>query len=134
MMQALLHIRISAQQPLEWEVPLFGPLRKAYPALTTFDFDNYSEESIRSYAVELLKQSGQVAVVVTVEDPQAPISGLTTFFNRLLKNKPERLLLILQGQQPVLQKMMQTIGGEHFQQGLSAKALEQRLLEFFNRP
>jgi hypothetical protein len=133
MMQVLLHIRISAQQPLEWEVPLFAPLKKAYPALTTFDFDNYSEESIRSYAVELLKQSGQVAVVVEVAQQEAPISGLTTFFNHLLRHKPERLLLILQGKQPVLQKMMQTIGGEHFQQGLSAKEVEKRLLEFFNR-
>lgn len=133
MMQALLYIRISAQQPQEWKVPLFAPLKEAYPALTTFDFDNYSEESIRSYAAELVKQSGQLALVVEAEQQDAPISGLTTFFNRLLKHKPENLLLVLQGEQPVLKKMMQTIGGAHFHQGLPAKELEKRLLDYFNR-
>lgn len=132
MIKSLIYLRIEDQQPQVYTVPLLQAVKEQLPGLTTFEFDNFSEETLRQYALELSKQSGMLAIVVDIKAGEAPISGLSTFFNRLMKVKPARLLLVLQGEQPVLQKMMQAIAGEHFYQNLSGKQVEAQLLDFFS--
>lgn len=132
MIKSLIYIRISEQPPAAYAIPLLDLLKKEVPELTTFEFDNFSEESIRRYASELLVQSNHAAVVVEAGAEEAAIAGLTSFFNRMLKSRPQRFLLVLQGTQPVLQKMMQGIAGEYFYQQLPAGELEILMKDFFS--
>lgn len=132
MIKSLVYIRIGEQPPVEYAVPLFQALKAQLTDLTTFEFDNFSEESVRQYAIELLKQSGKLAIVVASTASGAPVSGLTTFFNSLMKIKPESMLLVLQGEQALLQKMMQTIAREHFHHQLSEEQLKGLLLDYFS--
>ncbi|WP_224995572.1 hypothetical protein [Cesiribacter sp. SM1] len=164
MIKSLIYIRIAAEAPAAYTIPLLEELKQQVTGITTFEFDNFSEESIRQYAIELLKQSQRVAIVVVtegapegllpasssakgVEDAvvspavpaggagaagEPPITGLTTFFNRVLKVKPPRLLMALQGEQPLLQKMMQAAAGEYFYHNLEEQELKKVLEELFN--
>jgi hypothetical protein len=132
MIKSLIYLRIEDQQPQTYTVPLLQSLKEQLPGLTTFEFDNFSEETLRQYALELGKQSGMLALVVEAKVAEAPVSGLSTFFNRLMKVKPARLLMVLQGEQPLLQKMMQVIAGEHFHQNLPVQQLEAQLFDFFS--
>lgn len=128
MTRSLIYIRLAAQQPVTYTVPLLEHVKREVPGITTFEFDNFSEESIRLYAAELLKQSQRAAIVVEAASAGVSISGLTSFFNRLLKAKPPVLLMVLQGEQPLLQKMMQALAGPHFYHNLEKEAM-QGLLE-----
>ena len=132
MIKSLIYIRIGEQAPTTYAVPLLEQLKQQVPELTTFEFDNYSEESIRQYAAELIRQSERVAVVVIAENGSAPISGISTLFNKLLKAKPPRLLMALEGEQPVLKKMMQTIADPYFYHNMPEKELMKLLVELFN--
>lgn len=132
MIQSVIYIRVAAQAPVTYAVPLLERLKELKQGITTFEFDNFSEESIRQYGIELLKQSEQAAVVLAIEAPDAPISGLTTFFNRMLKAKPPRLLMAMQGEQPLLQKMMQGLGGENFYHNPSEEELLGLLQKLFS--
>lgn len=132
MIQSVIYIRVAAQAPVTYAVPLLERLKELKQGITTFEFDNFSEESIRQYGIELLKQSEQAAVVLAIEAPDAPISGLTTFFNRMLKAKPSRLLMAMQGEQPLLQKMMQGLGGENFYDNPSEEELLGLLQKLFS--
>ena len=127
MIRSLIYIRLVAQQPATYTVPLLEELKRLVPGITTFEFDNFSEESIRQYAAELVKQSEKTAVVVAVEAAGAPLTGLTTFFNRLLKVKPPVLLMALQGEQPILHKMMHSLAESHFYHKLPQPKLQELL-------
>lgn len=132
MIKSLIYIRISEHAPTTYTVPLLEQLKQQIPELTTFEFDNFSEESIRQYVAELIRQSERVAVVVVAESAEAPVSGLTTLFNRLLKAKPSRLLMALEGEQPLLRKMMETMSGPNFYHNLPEEQLAELLVELFN--
>lgn len=127
MIRSLIYIRVTAQQPATYTVPLLEELKVLVPGITTFEFDNFSEESIRQYATELVKQSQKAAIVVEMEAAEAPITGLSSFFNRMLKVKPPVLLMVLQGEQPVLHKMMHTIAEPHFYHKLPQPQLKELL-------
>ncbi len=135
MIQSLLYVRVEQQAPTTYAVPLLEELKQDITALTVFEFDNFSEESIRQYATTLLQQSTKIAIVVVVSEADAPITGIASFFNRLLKIKPESMLLVLQGTQPTLQKMMEATAkntsGPGFFQHLPATDLKQLLVQFF---
>jgi DNA-binding NarL/FixJ family response regulator len=163
MIKSLIYIRIAAEAPTAYSVPLIEELKQQVTGITTFEFDNFSEESIRQYAIELLKQSQRAAIVVVAAGAPAgmipatsakgvpdavvtpavpaggagaagepPITGLTTFFNRVLKVKPPRLLMALQGEQPLLQKMMQAGAAEYFYHNLQEQELKKVLEELFS--
>ena len=132
MIKSLIYIRISEQAPTTYAVPLLEQLKQQIPELTTFEFDNFSEESIRQYVVELVRQSERVAVIVVAESAKAPVSGLTTLFNRLLKARPPRLLMALEGEQPLLMKMMETMAGPNFYHNMPEEQLAELLVELFN--
>ncbi|AHM60849.1 hypothetical protein D770_12975 [Flammeovirgaceae bacterium 311] len=161
MIKSLIYIRIATESPATYAVPLLEQLKQEIAGITVFEFDNFSEESIRQYAIELLKQSQRAAIIVaapearapmvpaaaseTAEEAlppavqagagtegEAPVSGLTSFFNRVLKVKPPRLLMALQGEQPLLHKMMKAGAGEFFYHNLQEQELKKVLEELFN--
>lgn len=127
MIRTLLYIRLLERQPPFYAVPLLTKLKALVPGLTSFEFDNFSDGSMRHYASELLKQSQKAAIVVAADTDQAPITGLSTVFNTLLKAKPPVLLMALQGEQPQLQKMMQALAGPAFYHNLPEASLEELL-------
>lgn len=127
MIRSLIYVRLASKQPLFYTVPLLEQLKRLIPGLTVFEFDNYSEESLRHYAGELLKQSQKAAIVVAADTAEASVAGLGSFLNRLFKTKPPVLLMALQGEQPMLEKMMQTLGGRHFYHNLSPEGLQELL-------
>lgn len=135
-MQSLIYLRLDQQAPTSYTIPLLEAMKQQLPELTVFEFDNFSDAHIRQYGADLAKQSQRLAVVVAVAHPDAPIAGLTTFFNHMLKNKPESLLLVLQGEQPVLEKMMITLAkataGPNLYRDLSKEALNDLLQQFFS--
>lgn len=135
-MQSLIYLRLDEQEPTTYSIPLLEALKEQLPELTVFEFDNFSDTNIRQYGADLAKQSQRLAVVVAIAHPEASIAGLTTFFNQMLKNKPESLLLALQGEQPVLEKMLTALAkanaGPGLYKNLSDDALQEHLEKFFS--
>ena len=127
MIRSLIYIRLASAQPVTYTVPLLDRMKKALPGLTTFEFDNFSAASMRHYAATLLQQSEKVAIVVVSENAEASVAGLPGFFNRLLKEKPTVLLMVLQGEQPLLHKMMQAVAGPGFYHSLPEAQLQELL-------
>lgn len=101
-----------------------------------FDFDNFSEESTRQYALDLIGQSHKSAILLQPKAEDASFTGLVQFFNRLKSLKHPNLLLLQAGSlPPQLEKMLKLIGGSaNYRQVQSETEAEQLLLEFLSNP
>lgn len=118
-----------------FDKPLLKEIQQQLPELVIFDFDNFSEETIRQYALDLLKKGRRAAVLVEVQAEDAPHTGLVSFFNRLLQQKHPQLLMVQQGPLPTqLQKMMKVLGGSNYLQTANSTESKAHILPFLQRP
>lgn len=135
MTDCLVLIQINEQPDVALEKPLLHDLKQELPQLVTFDLNNFSEETIRQYALDLIKQSRQAAIIIEVQAEEGPHTGLIAFFNGLLQQKHPRLLLIQQGILPAqLEKMMKEIGGDNYRSSSGSKETKAYVLPFLQMP
>ena len=135
MTDSLIYIQITQTAEGPFEKPLLTQAKKAIPSLVTFDFDTFSEESTRQYAVDLLKQSRSAAVVIEAVAEDGPTTGLVQFLNRVQQLKHPQLLLIQKGAvPPQLKKMMKVIGGGNFKAVTSTEEVEELVVRFLDNP
>ena len=135
MTDCLVLIQINEQPDVAFEKPLLKDIQEQLPDVVTFDFDNFSEETIRQYALDLLKQSRQAAILVEVRAEEGPHTGLASFFNGILRQKHPRLLMIQEGPLPApLEKMMKTLGGSNYRNSSNPTETKEYILPFLQRP
>ena len=135
MTDCLVLIQINEQPDVAFEKPLLKVIQEQVPDVVTFDFDNFSEETIRQYALDLLKQSRQAAIVVEAHIAEGPHTGLVSFFNRIMQQKHPRLLLVQEGPLPApLEKMMKTLGGSNYRNSSKPTETKEYILSFLKRP
>lgn len=135
MTDCLVLIQINKEPYASFEKPLLNEIQAQLPEVVTFDFDNFSEESIRQYGLDLLKQSRQAAILVEANVEEGPHTGLVTFFNRIMQQKHSRLLLVQQGPLPAsLEKMMKALGGANYRKSSGFEESKACILPFLERP
>ena len=138
MTDAVILIQINQSPDASFEKPLLSYIKGASPAVVTFDFDNYSEETIRQYAVDLVSQSQSVAIVVQCKAEKGPFTGLVQFFNRIQQLKHPQLLVLKHGfLPPQLEKMMKIIGGNKYSEvdtKHSKKEVGDKIISFLQSP
>lgn len=135
MTESLVYIQLNEGIQASFEKPLVKGIRQALPTVVTFDFDAYSEESTRNYALDLLRQSRRAALVVEATSENGPFSGLIQFLNRVQQIRHPRLLLLQLSPLPQqLEKMMKVIGGDHYRTLKSSAEAEKLLIGFLDNP
>ncbi|WP_017732817.1 hypothetical protein [Nafulsella turpanensis] len=119
------------------EPQLLRKLQQDLPDLTTFHFDNFSEESIRLYALDLIRQSRKVAIVVQLKTTEGPTSGIEQFFKQLQALKHPQVLFVQEGiveTEAALHRVMQQIGGPQFEEAATDLETTQYILKFLQSP
>lgn len=135
MTDCLLLIQINKEPYAAFEKPLLKDIQEQLPDVVTFDFDNFSEETIRQYALDLLKQSRQAAILVEAHVAEGPHTGLVSFFNRIMQQKHSRLLMVQEGTLPApLEKMMKVLGGANYRSSSGPAESKEYILPFLQRP
>lgn len=135
MTDCLILIQINKEPYAAFEKPVLEEIKEQLPELVTFDFDNFSEETIRQYALDLLKQSRQVAVLVEAHVAEGPHTGLVSFFNNIMQQKHPRLLMVQEGPLPAqLEKMMKALGGSNYRRSSNGAESREYIVPFLERP
>ncbi len=115
MTDSVILIQINASPDSSFEKPILRYIKEKNPSVVIFDFDNFSEESLRKYAVDLVAQSRSAAIIVQCKAEEGPFTGLIQFFNHLQQLKHPQLLILRDGPLPEqLVKMMKIIGGNKY--------------------
>lgn len=136
MTNSIVHIELHKSPDAAFDQPLRNRLQEKMPDAVLFDFDNFSEESTRQYALDLIGQSRKAAVLLQVKAEDVPYTGLVQFFNRLQQLKHPNLFLLQEGPLPAqLEKMLSLIGGStNYRLIHSHEEAEQLLLKFLASP
>lgn len=136
MTNSIVHIELHKSPDAGFDQPIRNRLQEQAPDAVIFDFDNFSEESTRQYALDLVGQSRKAAVLLQVKVVDVPYTGLVQFFNRLQQLKHPNLLLLQEGSlPPQLEKMLSIIGGsKNYRLVQSDEEAEQLLLDFLATP
>lgn len=136
MTNSIIHIELHKTPDAAFDHPIRKRLKEKAPDAVLFDFDNFSEESTRQYATDLIGQSRKAAVLLQVKATDVPYTGLVQFFNRLQQLKHPNLLLLQEGPLPAqLEKMLSLIGGRsNYRLVQNAEEAEKLLLEFLSHP
>lgn len=135
MTDSLILIQINETPDAAFEKPMLSDVGKKVPSLVTFDFDGFSEESTRQYALDLIKQSRSAAVVIEAITDNGPFTGMVQFLNRLQQLKHPQLLLIKKGSLPAqLEKMMKVIGGSRYKEVETTNEAQHWIITFLENP
>jgi hypothetical protein len=135
MINSIVLIQLHKTPDVLFEKPFLKEMEEKVPGIVTYDFDNFSEESIRQYALDLIGQSRKAAVMVQVKAEEAPQTGLVQFLNRLQQLKHPHLLMLQEGPlPPPLEKMLKMSGGSNYRRIQNDDEALLQLQEFLHTP
>lgn len=130
-MQVLIHIEVANEFSGSYQKPIISWAKEQFPNLVTFDFDNFSEPSIMDYGIDLLKQAEQVIVIIDA-DTEDKAGSLVKFMNKLTKEKDKSQLVVLNGNNQVLEKMAKILRSGHFLKNVDLLEQKKLVKSFFN--
>lgn len=113
-MQALIHITIAAQPIFSYQLPLLNWVKQQPFEVVCFDFDNHSEATLTTYAIQLLDQADKVLIVIENEAPSSPKNSIIKLMNKAVHLKNKEIKAILNGSDPMLERMGNVLGETNF--------------------
>jgi hypothetical protein len=97
-----------------YQIPLLAWVKQQPFDVVCYDFDNHSEAVLAEYAIQLLNQSGKVLIVVEYKAPSQQRGSLVKLLNQAVRQKDKDVIFILNGNDPVLEKMGNVLGEANF--------------------
>ena len=113
-MQALIHITIAENAPFSYQIPLLDWAKQQPFDVVCYDFDNHSEAVLVEYAIQLLNQSDKALIIIEHKTPSQQRSHIIKLLNKAVRQKNNDIRLILNGTDPVLEKMGKVLGEANF--------------------
>jgi len=124
---------MAKEAVFSYQLSLFRWVEEQPFQVTCYDFDNHSEAILSDYAVQLLEQSRKILIVIECE-ALAPVqkkSVAIKLLNKAVRQKNKEIKLILNGSDPVLEKMGKALGTTNFYTNYSLEAQKALCLQFF---
>jgi len=128
-METLIHIEITNIKEITYSHDILQWVKKDLPKVVTFDFDNFSEPSICDYAIDLLKQSTKVGIIIDVKENQ-PLGAIRKFMDFVIRNNESIYFMALNGDQKVLEHMAKPLG-QRLHKNASLKEQKELVLSSF---
>ncbi|MTI31643.1 hypothetical protein [Xanthovirga aplysinae] len=129
-METLIHIEVASIHDTTYSHDILQWVKQELPKVVTFDFDNFSEPSICDYAIDLLKQSRKVGIIIHVKNDQ-PLGTIRKFIDFVVRKNDAVYFLALQGDQKIIEKMAKPLG-QRFHKNADFKLQKELLLSSFN--
>jgi hypothetical protein len=130
-MQALIYITIAENATFSYQVPLLDWAKQQPFDVLCYDFDNHSEAVVADYAIQLLNQADKALVVIEYKTPSQQRNSVIKLLNKAVRQKNKDIKLILNGSNPVLEKMGKVLGETSFYADQSLENQKALCQEFF---
>jgi hypothetical protein len=111
MSKALLYLEILNDPPQHYEKSLFDKLKIEIPEADYLDLDNFSDPLLISYAIEMIRRSDKIVIVIEAVS-EITAGKLFPLFENIIKEK-NKCLTLLKGKNPIAAKMLQTMGSHY---------------------
>ena len=111
-MQALIYITVSEEATYSYQLPLFIWIKQQHFEVVCYDFDNHSEALVADYAIQLLEQADKTMIIIKSKEnsPSQQRGSIIKLLNKAVRQQHKEVKLILNGTDPVFQKMGKALG------------------------
>ncbi len=127
-MNSMIYITIASSHWSSYDWPLIQWVRKVYPEVVIFDFDNHSKVEMADYAIKLIEKSDKVLVVVNNQaEKNATLGGILKVLQYLIRQQTKSIHLFLWGSHPIVEKMGNTLRSGKFYQNFEEKEIKEKI-------
>ena len=128
-MKVLIHIELIEEPSVNYEKEILSWAKKNIKDLVSFDLDNFSDQYMFSYAMELIEKEEKIIVIVDVKG-HTQAGKLMGMAEKIIKQK-NKCMVIMNGENALLEKMFGLLG-EKFNKELTPEDQKKTILTFFN--
>lgn len=133
-MQTLIYVALTPSTLTTYDPDLLQWIRATFPKVVIFDFDNHSSPALADYAIELIKRSDIVIVVITNNDvPEVPIGNAMRLLQFITREKKQAIQLLLYGRHAAIEKMWRAFKEPRFYQTVEEQTLKEKILALLSQ-
>lgn len=130
-MRVAIHIEIGELSKISYGKEILFWIRKSEPQIITFDFDNHSDPSLVNHGIELLHKGEEILIIID-QVSSGNTSSLLRFVDILVRNKKKSILVIYNGDDHFLDKMLGTLSTSQILRNIDVPSQKAKIKAFFN--
>lgn len=110
-MNALLNIQIvDKAEEITFQTTYEEQIKQQWQNVACFSLDNFSEANMIEYALELIKRSTNILIVIESMNDEASPNQLLRLINHLVREKYTNMKLVLLGENAIVEIMGKALG------------------------
>jgi hypothetical protein len=107
-MKVLIYLELLEEPSVNYEKEIISWGKENIKSLISFDLDNFSDQYMFKYAIELIEKEEKIVVVVDIKG-QAQAGKLMGLVEKIIKYK-NKCLVLMNGENVMLEKMFSLLG------------------------
>ena len=112
MTNTFIWIQLLEKDKITYESPLCSWIKEQVAGLLVVDFDNYSEKYLIEKAIDLLPAADKIIIEIDATE-NVDTGYVTRFINKLVRIKHDAVLVIQNGNNALIEKMIKTGRGKY---------------------
>jgi hypothetical protein len=126
-----IYIEINEAQKISYFKEQIDWVKNNFPQIQIIEFDNFSEGFIVDIAIDLIKKSANIFVLMEVKNNASEPGLITRFLNSLKRLKEKNIRLIFNGNNLILERMIKAFGEENYNLNLNLEEQKDHISHFF---
>lgn len=118
----------SHESSFSYDKPLMNFVKKNFPEVITYDFDNFSEKMLIEQAIKLLEQADTICIFLNSK-ADTPLLGFMPFLQKILQ-KRKSCLVFLEGDHTQLSTFLKPLQPQETQATISKDLIQDALKDW----
>jgi hypothetical protein len=102
-MKVLIYIELLKEPSASYDKEMINWARESIKDLATFDLDNFSDQYMFKYAMELIEKEEKTVIVIDVKE-KAQAGKILGLVEKIIKHK-DKCMVMMNGENAMLEKM-----------------------------
>jgi hypothetical protein len=109
-MKVLIYIELLNEPSVSYDKEIIGWAKENINDLACFDLDNFSDQYMFKYALELIEKEEKILIMIDVKD-QAQAGKMTGIVEKIIQKK-EKCMVMMNGENAMLERMLEILKGK----------------------
>jgi hypothetical protein len=107
-MKVLIHIELLNEPSVSYDKEMISWARENIRNLATFDLDNFSDQYMFKYAMELIEKEEKLVIIIEAKE-KAQAGKMLGLIEKIIKHK-DKCRVMMNGENAMLEKMLSLLG------------------------
>jgi hypothetical protein len=126
-----IYIELNEAQKISYFKEQIKWVKNTFPQIHIIEFDNFSDGILVDIAIDQIKKSTNIFVLIEVKNNTSEPGLITRFLNSLTRLKEKNFHFIFNGNYVILERMVKTFGEENVDHNLTLEEQIDQISHFF---